>query len=469
MPKNNNNKNVKVNLNVRGATRRRRVVRRAPLRNARPRRGIRISRLRSNLNGRKMGGLPIAYRSNYRSKQANLRNVRDGVIVSHKEYIGSVGSTLTEFNIKIDEWINPGNKVLFPWLAGMAFNYETYTIQSMKFTYSPTCPTTTVGLIAMMIDYDAADHPPTNLSDMLNSANAISFAPYENRSMLSSKQQLNKGLKERYIADGVSGAPEDVKTLYAGSLYVACQGTNSSQVGQLFIEYSVLLKTPSSVRGPSTTGGTMYWKQSAPTTSNPFLSTVNTSTYSGTPQLSSVVKNTTYDSFRFGNQYYYYHITFIIDGTGVTGTPVTTVRNDYTNFTVAASYGSTSCFKQMIIGGTGLEMDFQVSGILTNISRAKCIINGLTDAQYSLYGKFQTNADGQYPGYPIIQFNETKHSKHDIKEMVCVETKNDESLGNGQLNGITRMTNEQLRQFYEECLERDNYDWCEDTSEYTPE
>jgi len=190
--------------------------------------------------------IPIAVSRPMTSKSANIRNTSDGIYVTHREFIGNLLVGTTNFALVVDEWINPGNVTLFPWMANIAKNYEDYTILTMMIHYVPLCPTTTLGQVVMQIDYDASDQTPISLSAMLNSQNAVTFAPYAEKKLFSTRQQLNKAYKSRFVDAAEQIPPNtDPKTLHAGILYVVTEGVESGTTcGALWIEYQIHLKTP---------------------------------------------------------------------------------------------------------------------------------------------------------------------------------------------------------------------------------
>lgn len=47
----------------------------------------------------------------------------------------------------------------FPWLSGIAQNFEYYHINSMNYEFVSNLPTTSKGLVYLAVDYNAADVP----------------------------------------------------------------------------------------------------------------------------------------------------------------------------------------------------------------------------------------------------------------------------------------------------------------------
>lgn len=76
--------------------------------------------------------------------------------IKHKELIGYLsGGEFSQFTTKIQ----PGLETSFPWLSGIASNFEYYHINNMTFEFVSNLPTTSKGLVFMAMDYNAADIP----------------------------------------------------------------------------------------------------------------------------------------------------------------------------------------------------------------------------------------------------------------------------------------------------------------------
>lgn len=248
-----------------------------PVRSNRPRRRLQNRRGRGGL--RPNGRIPLAYKASFTNRKPQVRNVRDGVRVVHKEYVAPLSGAGAGFHNVYWEWVNPGNANVFPWLSQMAFNYESYSINSLVVDYMQTCPTTTSGNVVMMQDYDASDTLPSSITEAMNNANAAIFAPYERKNIYSTKEQLNKGYKSRYVDPGVAYVDgQDVKTLHASSLMIFVNDvTNQLGVGQLCLTYDITLKTPAMKKSTASLATYMKYFNYAGTRLHPFKvdSTVN--------------------------------------------------------------------------------------------------------------------------------------------------------------------------------------------------
>lgn len=109
------------------------------------------------------------------------------VTVAHVEYITDI-SPSQDFQMQIDQAIQPGLPFLFPWLSEMAKMFETYRIIKLVFFFKSTSAdavlstmapsgSTSLGSVIMMAQYNVLLPPPINKRDMLNNATAVSCKP----------------------------------------------------------------------------------------------------------------------------------------------------------------------------------------------------------------------------------------------------------------------------------------------------
>jgi hypothetical protein len=196
----------------------------------------------------------------HRAPVAQARNIRTvnsqaTKLVTHREYVKEIYGT-EEFTVSALS-INPGLPSLFPWLWALSNRYEHYNFQSCRFVYKSQAPTSTTGAIMMAIDYNVDDSAPTSKQQMLSYHGAVRAAPWTEQSM-STSARGNNARKPFFVRNG---AVDDAKLYDTGNLYVATVGqSNTDAIGELWVEYSVLLSTPQS--DGSVPGGWLYSDQS---------------------------------------------------------------------------------------------------------------------------------------------------------------------------------------------------------------
>lgn len=201
---------------------------------------------------------PAAQAVRQKQQTANVRNgagSRGSVRVRNREFVVDVGPS-SAFIVSGSWVVNPGNPSLFPWLSAIAQCYEKYKFHNLRVLYEPQCPTTTAGTVAISIDTDASDTPPTSKQQMLAWDFAARAAPWD-KATLSCGGRLTK--YDLYVLYGsVPPTSTDVKTYAAGQLYLAVQGTGAftSPVGELYVEYDVELMQPN-MQLPANVSGTI--------------------------------------------------------------------------------------------------------------------------------------------------------------------------------------------------------------------
>lgn len=184
--------------------------------------------------------IPIALGNTYRASD-------ESVVHRRREYVGEVSSS-DPFTTNSYP-INPGMSDLFPWLSSIATGFEEYEIRAMRFEFVPKSATTTTGSVMLAVDYDAADSPPATKSAMLTQAAAASTNAWKGI-VMPLLNRSNAYLKH-FLRFGNLAANLDIKTYDVGNLVVAVQGTGTTtgSLGELWVDYDVVLMTPQSATG----------------------------------------------------------------------------------------------------------------------------------------------------------------------------------------------------------------------------
>jgi hypothetical protein len=187
-------------------------------------------------------------------------NTNGVVNVSHREYVGEISGDTT-FGV-ISYPINPGLGSSFPWLGGIANNYEKYRIRSLTYEFINIAATSERGRITMAVDYDVLDAVPTNKVDMFQIADAVEGPVWEPLRL----KVRPSGLL--FTRNGpLSGV--DLKTYDAGRFIAAISNASDSTIkGELFVTYDIELHIPQSAKCPGDYGaGTVAsFNQSQPFT-----------------------------------------------------------------------------------------------------------------------------------------------------------------------------------------------------------
>jgi len=196
---------------------------------------------------------PTSFRQITRIAPALVTSSRprsDGrITVSHRELIAEVKS-FTDFTARM--WsINPGLADTFPWLAGIARNYDCYQFRSLSFEFSTMKSTTSTGSVMMAVDYDAADAVPNSKQELLTFHNAVTGALWAPLNYVCDPMDLKKFGPQRFNRADPVATVGDIKTYDIGNLIVASNGCtaaeNDTLLGELWVNYVVDLITPGSL------------------------------------------------------------------------------------------------------------------------------------------------------------------------------------------------------------------------------
>lgn len=279
---------------------------------------------------------PVSSRQQMRVAPALVTSSRprsDGrITVSHRELVTEIKS-FTDFTV--ESWnINPGLSATFPWLCGIARNYDCYQFRSLSFEFSTMKSTQSTGSVMMAVDYDAADANPATKQELLTFHNAVTGALWAPLHYVCDPLDLKKFGPQRFNRTSLK-SNTDVKTYDLGKLVVASNGCsaadNGTLLGELWVNYVVDLITPGSIEaGPpdsllvtSTNAG-----GAEPANPLPFVTT----TVNGVSPIKFVANG----KFILPDEGEYL-LDVIAKGTGITGGPVWTYGSGVTPNPVTAT------------------------------------------------------------------------------------------------------------------------------------
>ena len=191
---------------------------------------------------------PAAMSRIIRSEQPAISSLKNGGIsVSHREYIGDLksGTGVPSAFLATVYPLNPGQASLFPWLSKIAANYESYSFNSVRITYEPQAPTTSYGTVILTVDFDAKDDPPANKQQALLKEGAVRAAPWQTCSYIAKPSNLHKA-KTNLVRPGAQPSDTDIREYDIGNLFLCSSGVSTASIplGDVYIEYSIVLTTP---------------------------------------------------------------------------------------------------------------------------------------------------------------------------------------------------------------------------------
>lgn len=170
-----------------------------------------------------------------------LSNGSAGFVVKHREFIDVVtppnAPDIREFLIQ------PGLDTSFPWLAGVALNYQKYQIRNLTAHYVPNCATNQNGLIGMAFEYNASEDKPTSYTQLAQYSGFTQSSVWDT---ISVQHDAKHPLK--FITSSVD-VPGDANMYHSGKLlfyneYTGGASTNVTVWGRIYISYDIALHIP---------------------------------------------------------------------------------------------------------------------------------------------------------------------------------------------------------------------------------
>jgi len=145
--------------------------------------------------------------------------------------------------------LNPGDSGTFPWLSGMAQNYEHYRFKAIRIVYDSCATVLTNGRIVISPDFDAGN---SLLTENLASTTQLISRPGAKHETVSKSFSIPfqwQGLRElRNVRakHAISAALPELRQQDAGRFYILVEGVITDEIlGDLWIDYEFELITPS--------------------------------------------------------------------------------------------------------------------------------------------------------------------------------------------------------------------------------
>jgi len=190
---------------------------------------------------------PIAKAVVRRTTEPVFRPCAPGcILVSKTEYIGEIVSSSENlgYEITLALPINVGAPQTFPWASTLAKNFESYRFKSLSFHFETEAPTTQIGYVGLVIDYNPSEPAPISKVQAMDFEESIRGPVWENFSHRCLSKNLSK--RKTYFCRSANDVVTDPLLYDVGNVYVIQGNTGSSPVhlGELWVEYELELMTP---------------------------------------------------------------------------------------------------------------------------------------------------------------------------------------------------------------------------------
>lgn len=179
----------------------------------------------------------------------NMHKNDQTVVIRHREYIGPISGT-SGFTVAYELPLNPGLQGSFPWLSGIAQNFQEYKIRGAVYHYVPTSgmaisgTNSALGSVMMQTSYRATETAPASKTEMLNEYWANEVVPSDTMAHPIECDPKENPFAVHYVRS--IAVPGSELLLYdMGKTFVATQGMQGTNVvGDLWVTYEVELKKP---------------------------------------------------------------------------------------------------------------------------------------------------------------------------------------------------------------------------------
>jgi hypothetical protein len=178
----------------------------------------------------------------------SMHRTDQSVVIRHKEYIGPLTGS-TAFTVQRELVVNPGLSGTFPWLSGIAKNFQEYSVKGMVYHYVPTSgsaissTSSALGSVMFQTTYRSTDAAPTSKVEMLNEYWSNEVVPFETCVHPIECDPKENPFSIHYVRVGTAvGEP----LLYdIGRTFIATQGMQSAYVvGDVWVTYEIEFKKP---------------------------------------------------------------------------------------------------------------------------------------------------------------------------------------------------------------------------------
>jgi hypothetical protein len=186
-----------------------------------------------------------------------------GVTIRHRELVGSVtNGAVTGFAVTALSQAIPGYdfcptcSTMFPWLSGMAQNYEMFHINKLGFELISGQATTSSGRVAMAIDYDYDDPVSLTKQEVLGKTSTVSGPVWDVLRLQADASAMHRDMPYKYTSEAGRSNAIEPRTVYCGFLVIAIDTPTPNLSFDLWTEYDITFKNPEfNIAVPSSTLG----------------------------------------------------------------------------------------------------------------------------------------------------------------------------------------------------------------------
>lgn len=195
---------------------------------------------------------------------------KNEVRMSRREYITDITPQAGWSVFKLA--INPGDSYSFPWLSGVARNFEKYVINKLTIEYKTGQSSIIPGKIQMGPDFDPSDPSPMSKKELLTYTLACDGPVWQNFSLDIPKGYLMN--QKKYYVRSHGESVNDLKLYDACNIFIGsdANSTELSYLGEIWINYDITLYEPQAplLNNDLQSLGKFYRFNNGVTNANPF-------------------------------------------------------------------------------------------------------------------------------------------------------------------------------------------------------
>jgi len=199
-----------------------------------------------------MGSYKISRNSLLTNGVPQMHTGGESIVVRHREYLSDVITSANVGQFAIESFaLNPGLDTSFPWLSGIAQQYQEYTWKGLIFEYVSTSGSTVIGAgslgsIEMATQYRSTAAPFTNKVTMLNEHFSTDGKPSIDFCHPVECDPAENPFNIQYVRGAAVPIGEDPKMYDLGTFSIASVGSPAASVnvGELWVSYEVELRKP---------------------------------------------------------------------------------------------------------------------------------------------------------------------------------------------------------------------------------
>lgn len=188
-------------------------------------------------------GVAAAYATGQAGQGAKVQASLDSCHVVHREFIGNVTGSVA-FAIASTFAVNPGLTASFPWLAGIAQNWESYRFRKLRLCYYTRTGSNVPGSVILAHDPDSSDAAPSSEQVMTTYESCQEDAPWKDICMEIKQTSLREIGPRKFVRTTALSANQDIKLYDSGNLFVGTVDGTAVAWGKLWVEYDIDFFTP---------------------------------------------------------------------------------------------------------------------------------------------------------------------------------------------------------------------------------